>query len=250
MNNVFRRIGALIPPGNVTVEQEFTRFAPPAVRVHFNRLYRPTVSVDKEGLLAMINSAEQASRGLAQANPEVIVYACTSGSFLSGPGREDEIGEMIRRWTGVSAYTTSSSVIRGLTALQAKRVFMLTPYPEDIHRQEIEFLRFRDIAVDGHDTFGCADTVEIRDLTSESVAERVLEHRAHASKCDAVFISCTNLLTMDQIENLEHELGVPVTSSNHCTLWTALTHMKVSTRGLKLGRLFDLTANEEKRQAA
>jgi len=181
MNNAFRRIGALIPPGNVTVEQEFTRFAPPAVRVHFNRLYRPTVSVDKEGLLAMINSAEQASRGLAQANPEVIVYACTSGSFLSGPGREDEIGEMIRRWTGVSAYTTSSSVIRGLTALQAKRVFMLTPYPEDIHRQEIEFLRFRDIAVDGH---------QVDDFT-ESIAKLMTavvepEHADAAVKFDSI----------------------------------------------------------------
>ena len=250
MHNALRRIGALIPPGNVTVEHEFARFAPTGVYVHYNRLYRPSVSLDKEGLLSMIKSAEQAARGLAQANPEVIVYACTSGSFLSGPGREDEIGDMIRRWTGIPAYTTSSSVIMGLNALNAKRVFMLTPYPDDIHAQEIEFLKFRGIAVDGHDTFRCADTVQIRDLTSESVAERVLGHRAQASKCDAVFISCTNLLTMDQIEHLEHELGIPVTSSNHCTLWAALKHMKVSACGSGLGRLFDLPAGAEKRHAA
>ena len=250
MNNAMRRIGALIPPGNVTVEHEFARFAPAGVYVHYNRLYRPTVSVDKEGLLSMIKSAEQASRGLAQANPEVILYACTSGSFLSGPGREDEIGDMIQRWSGVPAYTTAGSVIRGLKALQAKRVFMLTPYPDDIHAQEIEFLQFRGVIVDGHDTFRCADTVKIRDITSEAVAARVLEHRAQASRCDAVFISCTNLLTMDQIGHLEQALGVPVTSSNHCTLWTALKHMNVPTGGLGLGRLFELPAGGDKRQAA
>ena len=250
MNNALRRIGALIPPGNVTVEREFSQFAPAGVFVHYNRLYRPTVSVDKEGLLSMINSAEQASRGLAQANPEVILYACTSGSFLSGPGREDEIGDKIRQWTGLPAYTTSSSVIMGLRALKAKRIFMLTPYPDDIHAHEIDFLQFRGIAVDGHDTFRCADTVEIRDIPSEAVVERVLAHRAQASACDAVFISCTNLLTMDQIGRLEQELGVPVTSSNHCTLWAALTHMKVTTGGLGLGRLFDLPSGGDTRRAA
>ena len=49
MNNGSRRIGALIPPGNVTVEREFAYFAPAGVYVHYNRLYRPTVSVDKAG---------------------------------------------------------------------------------------------------------------------------------------------------------------------------------------------------------
>jgi maleate isomerase len=250
MNNGSRRIGALIPPGNVTVEREFAHFAPAGVFVHYNRLYRPTVSVDKAGLLSMIESAEKASRGLAQANPEIIVYACTSGSFLSGPGREDEIGEMIRRWTGIPGCTTSSSVIMGLKALAAKRIFMLTPYADDIHAQEIEFLNFRGIAVDGHDTFRCTDTVQIRDIPSEAVTERLLQHRAQASKCDAVFISCTNLLTLDQIELLERSLGVPVTSSNHCTLWAALRHMNIATTGLGLGRLFELPVAAANRHAA
>lgn len=250
MNNASRRIGALIPPGNVTVEREFAHFAPAGVYVHYNRLYRPTVSVDKAGLLSMIESAEKAARGLAQAHPEIIVYACTSGSFLSGPGREDEIGESIKRWTGIPGCTTSSAVIMGLKALGAKRVFMLTPYADDIHAQEIEFLKFRGITVDGHDTFRCTDTVQIRDIPSEAVTDRVLQHRAQASKCDAVFISCTNLLTLDQIEHLEHSLGVPVTSSNHCTLWAALKHMNVPTSGLGLGRLFELPAGKENRHAA
>ena len=39
MNNNSRRIGALIPPGNVTVEREFAHFAPAGVYVHYNRLY-------------------------------------------------------------------------------------------------------------------------------------------------------------------------------------------------------------------
>lgn len=249
MNNDFRRIGALIPPGNVTVEREFPHCLPAGYSVHCNRLYRATVSVDQEGLLSMIRSAEQASRGLAQAGTQIIVYACTSGSFLSGPGREDEIGEMIERWTGLPACTTSTAVIRGLSALGAKRVYMLTPYPRDIHAREIEFLGYRGIAVAGDDTFECADTVAIRDIPSEAVTARVLARRAEAAKADAVFLSCTNLLTMDQIALLERELGVPVVSSNSCTLWAALTRIGAPTQGLGLGRLYDLPAPDRKAAA-
>jgi maleate isomerase len=238
MDNHARRIGVLIPPGNVTVEQEFPRYLPAGYRAHFNRLYRASVSVDKDGLLSMIRSSEQASRGLAQAGCEVILYACTSGTFLSGPGREDEIGEMIKDWTGLPGYTTSTAVIKGLRALGAKRVFMLTPYTDDIHAQEIGFLAHRGIEVLAHDTFRCADTVQIRDIPSEQVAERVLAHRSDIKGCDAVFISCTNLLTMDQLESLERELGVAVTSSNACTLWAALQHLQAPLQGLRLGRLF------------
>lgn len=86
--------------------------------------------------------------------------------------------------------------------------------------------------------------MQIRDIPSERVAQRVLEHRAQASQCDAVFISCTNLLGMDQIAYLERELKVPVTTSNHCTLWAALSHMKVPMAGLDLGRLFELPVKQ------
>jgi len=249
MHNRYRRIGALIPPGNVTVEREFPHYVPAGYSVHCNRLYRATVSVDEAGLLSMIRSAEQASKGLAQAGVEIIVYACTSGSFLSGPGREDEIGEMIERWTGLPACTTSTAVIQGLTALGAKRVYMLTPYPREIHAREIDFLAYRGIAVAGDDTFECDDTVKIRDIASEEVASRVLAQRAAAAGADAVFLSCTNLLTMDQIAPLEHALGVPVVSSNSCTLWSALRRIGAPTQGLGLGRLYDLPLPERKAAA-
>jgi maleate isomerase len=239
MHNNFRRIGVLMPPGNVSCEREFTHFAPSGTSVQYSRLYRKTVAVDKEGLLSMIQSAETGAKALAQAGVELILYACTSGSFLSGPGREDEIGEMIRNWTGLPGYTTSTSVIRAVQTLGMKRIYMLTPYPDDIHAQEMDFFGFRGITVVAHDTFRCSDTVQIRDISSEQVAERLLARRADIAGCDGVFVSCTNLLGMDQVERLEQALGVPVTTSNHCTLWMALTHMGIPTRGLGLGRLYD-----------
>ena len=39
---------------------------------------------------------------------------------------------------------------------------------------------------------------------------------------DAVYISCTNLKSMDQLARLEAELGLPVISFNAATLWIGL----------------------------
>jgi len=238
MNNDVRRIGVLAPPGNVAMERELPRFVPDGIVINHNRMSRPGAALTRESLLAMIDSLERSAHDLAQAHPEVIVYGCTSGSFLAGPGREDELGEKIREYTGIPGITTSTAVIRALKAVGASRVFMITPYPDDINEHEIAFLTHREIAVEGWDAFRCPASEDIRRISSEQVEALALSHREAIGRCDALFLSCTNMLTMDRIEAMEAALGVPVVSSNQATLWAALTHMQADTRGLGAGRLF------------
>ena len=249
MDNNVRRIGVLIPPGNVAMERELPLHVPPGVVVHFNRLSRPGSGITRESLLAMIDSVDRAAHDVAQSYPEVILYGCTSGSFLAGPGKEDELGERIQRATGITAFTTSTAVIRALEAVNAKRVFMVTPYPDDVNAHEVEFLKYRGITVADWDAFRRPTSEEIRKVSSPQVAALVLKHSAAAKACDAVFISCTNLLAMDQIENLERELGVPVITSNQATLWIALDHMRIDARGLRGGSLFEQTREKAKHAA-
>jgi maleate isomerase len=239
-NNV-RRIGVLAPPGNVAMERELPRYVPDGIAVNHNRMSRPGSEITRESLLAMIDSVDRAAHDLAQAYPEVILYGCTSGSFLAGPGREDELGKRITSGTGIPAYTTSTAVILALRAIAARRVFMITPYPDDVNHHELEFLAHHGVTIHGWDAFRCPTSEDIRKLSSDQVAEKALSHREQISGCDALFLSCTNMLTMDRIELLERELGVPVLSSNQCTLWAALKHMKVDASGVGCGALFETT---------
>ncbi len=242
MDNNVRRIGILAPPGNVAMERELPRYLPPGIVTSHNRLSRPTPEVTRESLIAMIASLEQASRDLAMAwpRPEVIIYGCTSGSFVSGPGREDELAARITQYTDIPAYTTSSAVIMALKALGARLVYLVTPYIDEVNAHEIAFLEHRGFKVDACASFDCLDTRDIAKIASEQVARLVLAQAATARGSDAVFISCTNLLTMDQIDLLERELGVPVVSSNQCSLWVALRHMGVDANATGPGRLFKL----------
>ena len=239
MNNDVRRIGVLLPPGNVSVEREFAAFVPANVAVNYNRLSRPHSVSTKSSLLSMIPSLERAARDLAQVHPEVILFACTSGSFLEGRGNEDELARRIREYTGIRGITTSMAVIDALNALRMKRVYMITPYPDDINDEEVAFLAHYGVDVTGYDSFRCEVTEGTAALSSQAVAELALTHRDEIGQCDGLFISCTQLLTMDRVEFLENALNRPVVTSNQATLFAGLNAVGVNTRGLSGGRLFD-----------
>lgn len=247
LNNNQRRIGVLLPPGNVSVEREFSSFVPDNVAINYNRMSRPVSVSTKSSMLSMLPSLERAARDIAQCNPEVILFACTSGSFLEGRGREDEIAQRIREYTGIPAVTTSMAVVAALSALLLKRVYMITPYPDEINDEEVAFLAHYGVEVTGYDSFRC----EITDLTaavsSETVAEMARKHRDEIARGDGLFISCTQLLTMDQIEALEKEFDRSVVTSNQATLLAGLKSLGVPTQGLHAGRLFELPATAKSR---
>ena len=239
MDNNVRRIGVIAPPGNVAVEREFPLFVPKGVVLNHNRLSRPNSIQTQESILAMNNSLELAAQNLAQAYPEVITYACTGGSFLEGIGNESTPADRIRKATGIPGVSTSVAVVQALRALGAQKVVLIAPYPYDIMACELKFLEHYGFTVTAWNTFNCLTSEENRKLSSEQIAERVLANREAIAASDAVFVSCTNILVMDQIERLERELQRPVVTSNQATLWAVFAQMNLDSRGLHGGRLFE-----------
>lgn len=241
MNNDLRRFGVLAPPGNIALEREFPPLLPAGVAVNHNRLSRPGAAISADSLTRMAESVDRAAHDLAQAHPEVILYGCTSGSFLFGIGREAEVAQRIADLTDIPAITTSTAVVNALRAVGAKRVFMITPYPDDISRHEVDFLAHHGVDVAGWDAFRCSTSEGIRAVASEQVAALALKHAGAIAGCDALFISCTNLLTMDQIAGLEARLAKPVVTSNQASLWAVLRSMNIDTKGIPAGQLFSRT---------
>ena len=241
MDNNVTRIGLVVPPGNVAMERELNHYLAEGVVMNVNRLSRPTPAVTKESLLAMIDSVDQAVTDLSFCfpKPEIIIYGCTSGSFVSGPGKEAELAERITKNVGIRAVTTSSAILMGLEAVGAKRVFLLTPYIEDVTAQEIALLEHYGYVLGGVDSFNCYDTRDIAKISTAQVHERMLRHADAVKNCDAVLISCTQLLTMDKIDAMEKALGKPIVTSNQSSLWAALKLIGAPAHRHAPGRLFD-----------
>ncbi len=216
------RIGILLPPANTAMEDEIPPFLPPAVHISFNRLSREGRTLTRESLLSMARSVGRAAGDLAWCEPDTIVYGCTSGTFLDGIGNEEALSRQITAETGLPSITTSTAVIQALQAVGARRVFMITPYPDTVNLHEIEFLAHYGIQVVAWDSFRCELSAGVSLIAPADVTAMALRHRDTVAGCDALFVSCTNLKVMGEIVTMERALGAPVVTSNQASLWAAL----------------------------
>ncbi|WP_417264031.1 aspartate/glutamate racemase family protein [Celeribacter sp.] len=233
------RLGFLIPERNVACEAEFLHFIPHGMSCHFSRLPRDGAALTKESLVDMMSRVGDQAQLLSGIDPAVIMCACTSGSFLGEESAIDDLADEVTQRTGVESYTTSRAVVDALKAVNARRVFLVTPYPDEINAAEIAFLEREGFELAGLSSFRCARSEEIRALGSADVERLVMAAREEIAGADVVFISCTNLEVIERINRMETELNLPVISSNSATLWRAFRAANINTVNIGAGRLFE-----------
>ncbi|WP_243670115.1 hypothetical protein [Vulcanisaeta sp. JCM 16161] len=77
------KIGVIIPSSNTTVERELNRaIREPEVTIHSSRIMLREVTL--KGLEEMERETERAAMELSTINPDIIAYACTTGSLFKG----------------------------------------------------------------------------------------------------------------------------------------------------------------------
>ncbi|CAN5702026.1 arylmalonate decarboxylase [soil metagenome] len=160
----------------------------------------------------------EATRSLRIAAPEVVAYACTSGSFVGGLDGEARLRAAMENAGAPHALTTSGALLKALESLNARRVAVATPYDAEVTVKLSGFL-----AEAGYETVSSAFlglTGDIFRVNRETV--RLLARAADREEADAVFLSCTNLRTFEVLPEIEAELGKPVLAANQVTMWAAI----------------------------
>lgn len=226
-------VGLIVPSNNTVIEREFNRLLPEMYGVVATRVWNTETT--EEDLQTMPERAVRCAKELATAEVDVVAFGCTSGSFLRGPLWEADLRRRLADAAQVPVVTTSSAFISALTALGARTAVLATPYPDDINAKERSYMEANDIDVVNSAGMGIRRSVDIGKLAPEDVYKfvRVLD----VAEADAVFVSCTNLRTVDVIERLERDLGKPVVSSNQATLWHSLVTMGHTKRIQGVGTL-------------
>jgi maleate isomerase len=219
------RLGVIVPSSNTTVEGEFGRAVPDGVSVHTARMPLESVTVDE--LDAMADDAVDCAERLAHANVDVVAYACTTGSLLHGPGFDTELETSLSETADVPAVATALSVKRALSALDAERIAVVTPYTDELNDREESYLRDEGFDVVTLHGRGIEANTAIGSLSPEGAYRQVRGAVPDPDAVDAVFVSCTNYRTFPAIDALESDLGVPVVTSNQATLWDALGRVGV-----------------------
>jgi maleate cis-trans isomerase len=229
------KIGLIIPSTNTINEPEFWRLAPEGVTVHTARA-TSTGEFSEAYFLRLREAGKRCADDLATAEVDVIAYGCTSGSIICPL---DEIVAEIGSRTGIPTIATAGSVVAALHALNVRRVAVATPYVDFINEAEQEFLTRQGFEVTSLHGLRLGETQAERRSIGRVPPEHVyrMARRVDRPEAEAIFISCTNLATLDVIARIEADLGKPVVTSNQACLWNCLRLAGVPDRIEGHGRL-------------
>lgn len=232
------RLGLVVPSTNTTVEREITRSLPDEVDWFATRvLQRETEDPAEKAatVLAMRDELGSAVQRLVGLGPAAIGFACTAASFLDGLASDVALCGELGETAGVPFLTASRAVSSALGALLVTRIALVTPYIDTINEREVSYFAEAGFQTTTAFGLGIVGNLPKGRLPLAASADAVRE--AGVGGADAVFVSCTNWLTLGNVEPLERELGLPVVSSNSALLWAMARACGIRSDLAGLGRL-------------
>jgi maleate isomerase len=230
------RIGVIVLATDHTIEHEFRQiFRIDGVAFYETRILNAP-EINPETLAEMEKGMATAASMILPGIPlDVVAYGCTSGTVVIG---EDQVFARIREARpGVACTTPITGAIAGLKAMGCGRIALLTPYVESVNQMLRRHIEAQGIGVPVMGSFNHENDNEVARISQASIKDAVRDLMREPG-VDGVFVSCTSLRVASIVEELEEELGRPVTSSNHAMAWHCLRLAGIAEPIPGFGRLF------------
>ncbi|MFN8592147.1 MAG: hypothetical protein U0031_11875 [Thermomicrobiales bacterium] len=234
------RIGLIALATDTCALPDYSRLMPEGVTVYQTMIGLPRGEASAAALTEMLGDdrLERAAEMLTWVDVDAIVFACTTGSLVHGPGWDKTLVDRMERASGRRATTTTTAVLDGLRALGATTLAIATPYVEELNDRERIFLEASGYRVANIVGLQCPTDADIARL--EPADALALAQQVDTPDADALFISCTNFDCLPVVESLEQRLGKPVITSNLAGGWAALRRIGIDDAVPGYGRLMTL----------
>ena len=233
------RVGLIVLASDYTIEHEWRRiFAQlPGLALYQSRIFNDN-QITPETLRAMEPRIRDSTDVfLPGATMDVVAYGCTSASMAIG---EEKVFQRIREARpGVACTTPITAAFAAFEAFKAKKIGVLTPYRADVNRIVADYIRARGFDVPVFGSFNEESDAVVASISPASIRQGVQRLLTEAD-VDAVFVSCTSVRLVEAAADIEHETGVPITSSNHATAWHTARLAGVADKLPQFGKLFTL----------
>jgi maleate isomerase len=220
-------VGMLTPQANTTVEPEFNLLWPNGVAMINARLMSDKPSMS-DRLVDYFDNYEAALRQFANAPVGVVAAACTGASYLAGREREATLTKQIEAKHGFPFVTAALAVVDALNALKARKIGLVSPYPEDLNRASIRYWQSHGFEVadvaNAFNTDSSFHPIYSLGGSAASQALRTLEGKP----LDAIVMLGTGMPTLHPIADAIGWNGAPVMSCNLCLAWRAIEALEKS----------------------
>lgn len=234
------KIGLIVVGPNLNPTPEICRMIPDYVQVRETRIHMdPVVNVEECSKLSepLGNAAKLLAEGLSSpilGNRSAIAFACTAGSLVGGPGWDKKEVEMMETATagfacsraipameaqssGIPCTTTATAAEEAMRFMGFKKIVITGPYIDEINERFRIFYEDSGFEVLNVTGLGIEDLYEMGATKPSQAYQAAMQ--AVVPEADGIFITCTNFRCSDVIEEIEHDSGMPVVTSNQATAW-------------------------------
>lgn len=235
------KIGVLVPFTNTNLEPDMMAMCPVGTTVHFARLGGYDIDeIPGKDQMAGLGASDisVALQLIAGVRPAAVLYGCTSATLTQGPAFDRSLADRIKQSSDAHSVTAAGSLVAALRVLDARRVGFASPYVGEVNDLAVKFL-----ATEGVEVAKIADigrelgNYGQGELTPVEILE--LASRADANDLDALVLSCTDMRSVEIIEQMEDRAGKPVVTSNQAMMFCAMQSLGLTPDGHQPGRLFE-----------
>jgi len=218
-----KRIGIICPDDGIN-DDEYWQYAPQGVTLLWTRYRTPQrfepISVEMVGSYGDMRVVEESARTLQITQPDVVVFCCNSCGFVHGLEGDRSIRRCISEASESPAISITESQLHALQTLQAKRVAVGAPYPDEVTAQLVSLLEGDGYQVTGSESLGLTTEWQIGNSDPSVWAD--LAKKVDNPSADCVLLACGGIRTAAIMDSLEKDLGKPVISAPAVTMWHAL----------------------------
>jgi maleate isomerase len=222
--------GILTPQANPTVEAELDILLPPGCVTVTARLTSTAPSL-RDRLVAYLENISATVANFGDLGLDAIGFACTGSSYLTDALDERRIIQPLEEARNCAIVTAAQAVKDACRSLGARRVALISPYPEWLtaachahwERNGLIVTAVLQLPTSAGEKHG------IYALTTPSVLSAARQFPS--GNADAILVTGTGMPSLRIILELEKERAIPVLSSNLCLAWSLTRKNAVPTVG-------------------
>lgn len=214
-------MGVLTPQANTTVEPEFWALMPPGWSMLNARLVSEMGTIP-ERLVDYTTRFGSTTEQFANAPVDVIAAACTGASYLIGAEEEARIVAEVEAARGVPFLTAALATVAALRALNARKIAVLSPYPEDLNRASTPYWEAHGFEVVAKSGPALEEGAFHPIYAMSGPAVLASYRRLSDSGADAVLMLGTGMATLHPILRGHQDGLTPAISCNLALVWGAV----------------------------
>lgn len=228
-----KKIGVLTPGTNLTVEHELWSMRVDGAtiataRIMIEQIQWKTDDDLRKFVEGVTNQLPATTAQVMQVQPDILLLGIASSPLWDGLKGNKQIKQRAKKDTGLDLITPVDAMERALKVYGAKKIGVITPYPELADAKVVQFFAEFGVEVIAQKGLRCKSAQEIGEVPPAVV--RAAFQEVCVPGVDVLAQLGTDLNTAVVAAQAELWLGKPVLAVNTTTWWCTLRHLGIKTQ--------------------